>query len=88
MDHLHDLDWDARWNTYSHIAFYYTYLKHFSADEYTNYTSAQSLFKLGDKALEKESYLDLKRVVQSLFNVLKREETYIKTTEFKGTGIG
>lgn len=88
MNHLDDLDWDARWNTYSHIAFYYTYLKHFSANEYTNYASAQSLFKLGDKALEKESYLDLKKVVQSLFNLLKREETHIKTTEFKGTGIG
>lgn len=88
IQHLDELDWDARWNTYSHIAYFYTYLKHFSEKEYTNYASAQSLFKLGDKALEKESYLDLKKVVQSLFNILKREDIYVKTTEFKGTGIG
>lgn len=88
VENLNDLSAEARWCTNSTIIHYYFVLKSFNEGEYTNYASAVNIFKMGDKAMEGERYLELRQYVSSLLNLLRRDKEYSHITEFKGTGIG
>lgn len=87
IENLKDLATEARWCTYSTIIYYYLYLKDLDGSNYKNYTAAKNIFKMGDRAMDEQKYIELRQHVINLLNLLPYEQTYVPTTEFKGTGI-
>lgn len=89
-DLLDDLYWDAFWYTNSHVVSMFYRYRNMSSGRYKNYSSAKSLFAMGERAVSEERYMELRQVINSLAGILHSSGTDLlkdKTT-FKGTGIG
>ncbi len=67
------------------VHFYHTYAS-LSPDEYTDYGAAKKEINRGEKALERQNYIDLRSVLMLLVSLTKNSE--ILETKIKGTGLG
>ena len=91
IDLLDDLYWDILWNTNSHLVSRYYNIKSYSQESFNNYQVAQSIFIKAEKSIEDERYLDLKRLIVELINLMKFDRSGWNTKKgvenFNGTGI-
>ncbi|MDR1682305.1 MAG: Hsp70 family protein [Candidatus Symbiothrix sp.] len=88
-EQLDDLYWDILSNTHSHLVSRFYILKSYKPDMYKNYHLAQSIFTKAEKSIEDGRYLDLKRILNDLYNLMTIDwSVYDRRPEnFKGTGI-
>ena len=91
IDLLDDLYWDILWNTNSYLVSRYYHIKSYSQESFNNYKAAQAIFVKAEKSIEDERYLDLKRLIFELINIMKFDCSGWNTKKgienFKGTGI-
>lgn len=86
---LEDLRWDILWYTNTFVVSRFYYYKSFNPSVYNNYKEVQNLFISGEKAIQERRYLDLRRIVHDIFNMMNIEKSYQRqeNQHFKGTGI-
>lgn len=88
IERLNQLAWDVLYNTNSYLIARYHQIKATEAASFNSYSSAQSIFKMADKALENEKFFEFRQHVYNLTHLLKQEQSFQRNTDFKGTGIG
>lgn len=88
IEQLNKLGWDILLNTNSYLFVRYEQMKGTPPSEYKNYNAAQSIFKLADKSLEQERFFEFRQHVYNLTHLIKYEESFVKSNDFNGTGIG
>jgi molecular chaperone DnaK len=89
IDELNDLYWDISWNTNTYLASLYYRYKSRSPEMYNHYKTVQSIFLKAEKAIEEERFLDLKRMIEELYHLMKIDRSFSskKMENFKGIGI-
>lgn len=88
IEQLNKLGWDVLMNTNGYLIVRYEQMKSMPANGYKNYSAVQSIFKMADKALEQERFFEFRQHVYSLTHLVKYEESFVKSNDFNGTGIG
>jgi len=88
IEQLNKLGWDVLMNTNSYLIVRYQQMKGTPATGFKNYAAAQSIFRMADKALEQERFFEFRQHVYSLTHLVKQEESFIRSNDFNGTGIG
>ena len=90
IDRLDDLCYDVLWNNNSHITSRFYEMKNLPEDRFKNYRAAQQTFVKAEKAIEDNRYIDLRRMLNDLYGMLRRKDRatiYKSEHNFKGTGI-
>ncbi len=89
IDLLDDLYWDASWNVNTHVVSRYYYFKSYPESSFSNYKMAKSIFDKAEKAIEDERFIELRRLVNELYHVMKISKIAVnkEVKDFKGTGI-
>lgn len=85
---LNSLGWDIWWNNNGFLISKFTEFRDLPESDYTSYSTAKSIFKLADNALQQERFVELRQHVYSLFNLLRAYKDFKPSKEFTGTGIG
>lgn len=86
IDELNDLCWEIRRNKPETWINAYYYYANVSTDDYTDPQTAARFKEIGEKALERKNYEELKVAVNQLYNLMP--DTKKETDQLKGTGIG
>jgi molecular chaperone DnaK len=90
IDRLDDLCYDVLWNNNSYIASRFYEIKSLPEEQFKNYRAAQQTFAKAEKAIDDNRYIDLRRMINDLFGMLRKQgraTTYKSLQDFKGTGI-
>jgi molecular chaperone DnaK len=85
---LNELAWDILYNSISFLIAKFEQFKHAPESDFTNHNAAKSIFAMADKALEQQRFAEFRQHVYNLTHLLKHDEGFQKSKEFKGTGIG
>ena len=89
IDLLEDLRREALWNTNTFVVSWFYRYRGLPEEIYTNYKAAQAIFTAGEKIIEEQRFLELRRIFNDLHALIKdsyrRSNNEIK--QFKGTGI-
>lgn len=88
IEQLNKLGWDILYNTNSYLIVRFQQIRNTQPDHFSNYTAAQSIFKMADKALEQERFFEFRQHVYNLTHLLRHEQHFVNNTDFTGTGIG
>jgi molecular chaperone DnaK len=89
IDLLKDLRWRALWNTNTYIVSMFYAYKSCPPEVFTNFKAAQAIFASGEKAVEEQRFLELRRLINNLYH-LRKDSMALSGKEvknFKGTGI-
>ncbi len=87
IQQLEDLHWKALSNTTSFLISKFVEFREMPLSYYRDQAAAKSLIKLGNAAMEKESYAEFRRHVFALSSLIYGGQ-HANLSEFKGTGIG
>lgn len=88
-EQMNKLGLDILYNTTSFLISKFEQLKSLKREAYKNYSAATAIFKMADKALEKEKYVEFRQHVYNLTHLLAYEDSFKRdSSDFKGTGIG
>ena len=85
---LNSLGWDIWWNNNGFLITKYTEFKEMPESEYTSYSTAKSIFKLAEAALQQEKFVEFRQHIYSLTHLVKAYKDFKPSKEFTGTGIG
>jgi len=89
IDLMNDLHWEALWNTNTFVVSRFYIYKSFRPESYTNYKAAQAIFAAGEKAVEGQRFLELRRLLVDLYSLMRDSnvQSNKEVKHFKGTGI-
>ena len=89
IDLLNDLHLDALWNTNTSVVSWFYFYKSYRPESYTNYKAAQAIFAAAEKAIERQQFLELRRLLVNLYSLMKdvNVQSNKEIKHFKGTGI-
>lgn len=89
IDRLEALYYDMLWNINSHVEYRFSLIRNYPKKMFSNYHAAQQIFSKAEHAINDNRYLDLRRMLHDLYNLLQSEPTVKSASEqpFKGMGI-
>ena len=89
INRLNDLYGDMLWNSNAHIVSRFYRLKNYPERMFINYQATQKVFESAEKAIRDNRYIDLRRMIIDLYNMLRSEKSGVDMPEqtFKGIGI-
>jgi molecular chaperone DnaK len=86
IDELNELSWEIRRNKPETWINAYYYYANVNTEEYTDPQTAARFKEIGERALERKNYDELKVAVNQLYNLMP--DTKKERDQLKGTGIG